>query len=194
MVSDAARGATFRVVLGLIALLGGLWLLRASGFLEALDADGVRAQVARAGPWSPLVYIGVYVAGLFAGVPGSVLVGGGVLAFGGLEAGLLAYAAAFLANGLAFFLARSATGRSLASVQAAPSGLGRIERWVRAAERRPFQGVLIVRLLLPTAVVASFALALTPVRAGVYLGASALGVLPQLGATVALFTWALSSG
>lgn len=190
VVSQSFRGA----LLGLFVLLLGLGALRTTGLLDAVDADAVRERVSTAGSLGPALYVLIYVFGLFAGAPGSILVGGGVLAFGPLPAGLLAYAAAMIANSLAFGLARTAAGRDGWWARGPDEKTGPVYRMAQEAARRPFVGVLIVRLLLPTAVLASFALAMTGVGVRPYLLGSALGVIPQLTATVAVFAWALSSG
>lgn len=169
--------------------MAAVLLIRLSGFLDQLSAEALREGVTNLGPLGPIAFVAAYVLAVLGQVPGSVLVAGGVLAYGPVGGLLLSYVGGTSANLASFMLARRARGRSARLCWANSPRVEQLMRWpaIRTIRRRPVMGVLAVRLLLPTAAVASFALALTDVRWSHYLVGSMMGLVPQLLLTAGLF-------
>ncbi len=179
---------------GLLLLVAGLGLLRATGIFE--DLPILRAWVTPIGAAGPVAIIGLYAVGSLVQVPGSVFVGLSVLLYGPFAGGLLAFAGASAANGLAFGIVRQLRPRGgeapaplPASIARRLSGLTETAMWAQLASR-PALAVTAVRCVFPTTAVVSFALAFTSVGWRPYLIGSLLGVLPQLSLTVFAFAWA----
>jgi uncharacterized membrane protein YdjX (TVP38/TMEM64 family) len=169
-------GAAAALVLAIVA--GG----RMAG-LDLSPAE-LRASVAAAGPWGPLVYLGGYCVARLVWVPGAGLlsVGVAVALFGLPAGGALAYLASMLAVCVSFAVVRAAGGRALQQVSS-----GRLRDLLAQVEARPLQTVFLARLFLGSAAPVSYALALSPIGVRDYLLGSALGMLLPAAGVAAAF-------
>jgi len=152
-----------------IVVLGAVLAWRFGG-----GAD-VRATVAAAGMWAPLVFLGVHTLVTVSPVPRTIFtVAAGVL-FGSVAGLLLTVTATMLSAVAAFWLVRVA-GAGLVERYAPPAAV----RWVRSrVEERGLLAVTSLRLIpmLPFCVV-NYSAALAGVRFWPYVLGTLVGVLP----------------
>lgn len=185
------RAPAFRVVVGVGLLLALIGAVRASGILDGVDAAGIRDQVRAVGVWGPLLYVALFVVMILTYTPGFIPVAGGVFAYGPWWGGLLVLIGGTAANLAAYAIARYALGHHWTNfIRGRMVGLG--EGRLKGLRERPLVGVILVRLILPTASAASFALAFAGVRLGTYLVGGLIGGLPQTIASIVMFAWAFS--
>ena len=182
----------FKVMAPFLLLLLIVLAARGLGAAAGLDAQFVREYVKAFGFWSPVVFVMIYIGGIVAQLPGSIFVGGAVLLYGPTVGFVLSYAAAFLANVLIFSSARITSGEAFVPTlqNERIQHFGVAKAWSMLSQR-PFAGVVLIRLVLPTAAAVSVALAMTPVGFRSYAIGSMVGVVPQLLLTVGVFGWAL---
>ena len=186
-----------RSVLSLLPVLVIVVAVRTSGFYAGLSFEGLRASVEGWGCLAPGTLVVVYAVGVLGQIPGSVFVGAAVLAFGPEVGWILSYAGATLGNLFSFALVRWGRGARSQGTQFeswAQAGLLRLEstglgRLGRLASTRPLLSTTLIRVVFPSTAVVSFALALTSLPFHIYVGASLLGVVPQLTLTVGIFSW-----
>jgi len=189
------RAARWWRLLALAALvLGGIALIRRLGVGEQLSLEGqsrMRLWVEVLGVLGPLAFIGGYVVGVVAFVPGLPMTILSGLVFGPLWGTLYASIGSTLGACFAFLMARYAARDLVEGWLAASSPLARLDR---AAVRHGFRLVMITRLVpvFPFNL-QNYAYGITGVGFPAYALASWLGMLP---ATVAftLAAGALSEG
>ncbi|MCB9760745.1 MAG: VTT domain-containing protein [Alphaproteobacteria bacterium] len=175
-------GPRTRVAL-LAVILGGIWLVMwRTGALEQVTVDWVRAKVETAGALGWLLYVGAFCGGVMLHIPGVVFALTGVLVFGPVLGGLLAYSTGLLAISLNFLFIRTVGGQPLNDIE---------NKLVRRAldhiDDHPVRSVAIGRLLLSMSPPVNLALALSSISFRQHLAGSALGlIVPML--VVALFT------
>ena len=161
---------TLLAVAALVAVAASLaWL----GVPGALEAERLRASVAAAGPWGPVVFVALFALLEAVGVPGLVFIGIALVAWPPWQAFLLIWAGALGASCAGFAFARTIDRRWVAAhlperfrafdARLATSGL----RWVIA-----------LRLLFYLATPAHWLLGLSGVPLRTALVGSAIGFLP----------------
>jgi uncharacterized membrane protein YdjX (TVP38/TMEM64 family) len=169
-----------RVLLGTAAVLAALAVVLA---VRAVGVPDVRGTVARAGAWSPVVFVLLSAAVTVAPVPRTVFtVAAGVL-FGAAVGVLLAVSATLLAALVAFGLVRT-VGGPFVERHADRAAL----TWVRRRlDRSGLLAVASLRLIpvLPFSVV-NYAAGLSGVRTLPYLLGTLAGILPGTVAVVVL--------
>jgi uncharacterized membrane protein YdjX (TVP38/TMEM64 family) len=184
--TDSDNALSVRVVLRVSAAIVPIVILvvgmRATGVMDLVEVDQVRALIQRAGIWRIPLFVLVYGIGILGHVPGSVFVGAGVLLFGPAWGGVWCYLGALLGNLLSFGIVRLMGYRPLARVSWPV-----LEGLFSHLAERPIRAVTLIRLVFPTTAPVNYALALTDVAFGAYLVGSLVGVLPQLLACVWLF-------
>lgn len=188
--SSTALERTTRWVLALLPLLLVVVLVRLA-LPESFSKEVLRDAVAAYGAWGPVAFVGLYVIAVLGQLPGSIVVAGGVLLYGPWWGGAWCYVGALASDIVAFGLVRYAPGAR--TLVASGAQRFREHRAMKILAARPLAGVIGLRLLVPTAAMASAALALSPVSARTYVLGSAIGIVPQLVLTVAAFGWALSA-
>ncbi len=149
----------------------------ASGWLEQLSVDWVRAQVDRAGAWGALVYLGAFCLGVALYVPGMVFIVAGILAFGKLLGGALALLGAVLSASLSVALLRAVGGNLLEEIDR-PF----IKRLVGRLHDRPIRTIILLRLLMWVSPPLNTALALSGVSQRKILLGTAAGLTPVVAA------------
>lgn len=164
-------------LLTMVAVAAGLFALAA--LLLPHSPSGIRNAVAAAGWAAPILFVAVWTVLTPALFSGTILAAAAGLLFGAGAGTVLGVAGATLGGLLSFWIARY-WGRS--SFQEILSRRMRRLKLVqdRVAER-PFRSVLMLRLMpgMP-ATWLNYALGLTPVRAGTFAGANALGSAPRI--------------
>lgn len=179
-----------RLALRLLAALLPVALLvvalRASGLLDALDVEAIREVVQGADVWGIPLFVVLYGVGIVAHVPGSVFVGGGVLAFGPGWGLVWCYLGALLGNLLSFGIVRFAGVRPPGRV-----GWPVLRSLLARLDERPLGGVIAIRSIFPTTAPVNYALAIAGVGLAPFVVGSLIGVLPQLLFCIGLFAFAL---
>ena len=176
----------------------GLWSLRAVVLLVLVGAgvfaqahfdlgsrstsEGARAFVEAHAPYGPLIFIGIFIAGIFLRVPAIVLVMLGGILFERLPAFAFSWIAAIVGSGSTFLLiryfAREAVQRSLIS------RFARLRTLDERLARHGFVTVLVLRAVLFLAPPLNWALGATRVRFPHYVAGTAVGVIPGIAAIV----------
>jgi uncharacterized membrane protein YdjX (TVP38/TMEM64 family) len=172
-----ARPLVFVVLLAVL-----LWASASVDVGRHMTRDGMQALLASAGPYGPLLFMGVCVAGIFMHFPEVVLVALGGVALGAPKAFVYGWVACLIGATATFlvvrYLGRDYVQRGLAT------RFPRLRALDDRLERHGFRTVLVLRLLLFMAPPLNWALGATSVRFSHYLAGTALGTLPGMATTV----------
>src|SRR5215470_16094876 len=141
---------------------------------EVLQSTALERELARFGPWSPILFVLVYSVATVLFVPGSILTVVGGALFGALWGTLWNLTGATLGATLAFVIARY-VGADWVTRRAGE----RLARLIRGVEQEGWRFVAFVRLvpLFPFNLV-NYAFGLTHIRLGEYVLASFLCMSP----------------
>lgn len=185
----AERQKTTWLRLGALALVVAISfaVAHATGLTEYLTRDHVRELIVGLGPLGALAFVGLFVVGELAHVPGFVFIGAAILAYGRLEGGVLGYVGALVAIAVAFFVVRGIGGSALAGLQRPI-----LRRALAHVDERPVMAVAVLRTLLIMTPALTYALALTRIRFRDYMVGSAIGLVLPIAAMSLLFDWLLS--
>lgn len=188
--SAGVRLRSLRPVLLVLLVTAGVWAHGHFDLGSRLTFDGIRALVEAHAPYSPLVFIGIFVACIFLRFPSIMLVVLGGILFQRLHAFVLSWIAAVIGTTSTFLLmryfARDALQRSLIS------RFARLRRFDERLERHGFVTMLVLRLLLFLAPPLNWAVGATRVRVHHYVGGTALGVIPGI-AVIVFFADSIAS-
>jgi len=180
---DAARR---RLVLRLLAVallaIALVVIGHVTGVTANLSTEKIHGLAVRSGSWGAVIYIGLFAVGLFVYVPALVFVAAGVLAWGHVYGGLLAYAGAFVGAITSFTVVRAIGGRPLGELRGA-----RVRKILDGIERRPILTVALLRTFLLSAPALNYALALSPVGWRSHAAGTALGLVPSVAVTSVFF-------
>jgi len=164
-------------VLAALVGIGGLLAWRFGG------ASDVRATVAAAGVWAPLLFLGVHTVVTISPIPRTIFTVAAGILFGSTAGLLLTLTATTLSAIAAFWLVR-AVGADVVERYAPRAAV----EWVRSrVQHRGLLAMVSLRLIpvLPFSVV-NYASALSGVRFLPFLGGTLVGVLPGTVAVVVL--------
>ena len=176
-----------------VLALAGLVYLAAPGvraevshvtsLMLAGDSAGLRDYLLAYGVWAPIVAISLMLLqALVAPLPASLVMFANGLAFGTMPGIAVSLTGQLLASLVCFGLAR-VVGRGVVEHLVSAPALAAADRWF---ERWGVLGIVLARMIPgPGFDAASYAAGLTRVRPLPFLGATALGSLPQ----VALYAW-----
>jgi uncharacterized membrane protein YdjX (TVP38/TMEM64 family) len=141
---------------------------------QPFDLHRIEDVIQSAGWWGPVVFIGLYIAGALAFVPGSIMAVAGGLLFGPLSGTLYSLAGAIAGATLSFLIARY-----LAADWIGERLSGRLKDVVSRVEASGWRFVALIRLvpLLPFAVV-NYSLGLMQLRLSHYVLASFVCMIP----------------
>jgi uncharacterized membrane protein YdjX (TVP38/TMEM64 family) len=141
---------------------------------QSITIETLLDWIAEHGSIAPLVYIVIYILGTVFFLPGTLLSFVGAVLFGAYLGTLYVWTGAVIGATFAFMIAR-ALGRPFV-VELLGHRVGRLEQQIRD---NGFRGLLIIRLLpiFPFPSV-NFASALTSIRLGDYVLATAVGIIP----------------
>jgi uncharacterized membrane protein YdjX (TVP38/TMEM64 family) len=180
--SAAPRVARLRLMaaLALAVLLFGIG--RALDLQQHLTVESLQATMASAGAVGVVLYVIAFCLGELLHVPGLVFVAAGVLAYGPVLGGPLAFLGAVASVSVSFWVVRAIGGRPLGELRA---------RWVRRAlaqlDARPVATIALLRLVLIMAPPLNYALALSQVRFAHYFLGSVLGLVVPIALAVIFF-------
>ncbi len=137
-----------------------------------LTADKLGALLEHSGFWGPLLFIGVYMAGVCLFIPGTLLTTLGAAIFGPYFGFLYVWVGAMLGASLAFFIGRY-LGRDFAA-----SLIGdKLKKYDDAIARKGFATVLYLRLVYFPFTPMNFGMGLTKVQFWDYFFGTALGII-----------------
>jgi uncharacterized membrane protein YdjX (TVP38/TMEM64 family) len=164
----------------LVAVL--VWASTSADVGRHVSRDGMQALLASAGPYGPLLFMAVCVAGVFMHFPEVVLVALGGIALGAPKAFVYGWMACLIGATATFlvvrYLGRDWVQRGLAT------RFPRLRALDDRLEQHGFRTVLVLRLLLFMAPPLNWALGATRVRLPQYVAGTALGTLPGMATTV----------
>ena len=180
----ARRVARLRLMAALALALLLFGIGRALGLQQHLTVESLRATLASAGTAGMLLYGIAFCLGELLHVPGLVFVAAGVLAYGPVLGGPLAFLGAVAAVSVSFWVVRAIGGRPLGELRI---------RWVRRAlaqlDARPVATIALLRLVLILSPPLNYALALSPVSFVHYFLGSVLGLVAPMALAVILFDY-----
>jgi uncharacterized membrane protein YdjX (TVP38/TMEM64 family) len=167
----------------LVLLVGAaIWGHQRLDLGRYLSLDAMRALVEAYHPYSPLVFIGMCVAGIFLHLPEIVLFALGGMLFERPYAFAYGWIASVVGTTSTFLLVRYFARDSFQRVLTTRfTGLRALDERL---ERHGFLTVLVLRLVLFFAPPLNWAIGATRVRVHHYVAGTALGVVPGIAATV----------
>jgi uncharacterized membrane protein YdjX (TVP38/TMEM64 family) len=169
----------------IVLFVGGAITLYSTGLVTPTK---VGAWLDSLGPWAPVIFVVVFVAGSFIGLPGMAFVVGGRLAFGpwvGFAAGFIG---GVCAVSIPFLVARRLRRAGTEPWRPKQKLLARAMDQV---EHHPFRSVLALRLVLWFNPALSYALAFVPIPARTYIAACAVALAPVVAAAMIATGWFL---
>jgi uncharacterized membrane protein YdjX (TVP38/TMEM64 family) len=167
--------------MGIILLGLAVWAYNTFELTGLFELGKMSAFVNSIGPYGPLAFIGLCIAGVFLHMPEFLLIAVGGVLFGGVMGFIYGWVGA-LAGSTATFLCVRYFMRDM--VQKSLEGkFKRLEAFDRRLAERGFQTVLMLRLVLFMAPPLNWLIALTRVRLAHYVAASALGIIPGVAVT-----------
>jgi len=180
----APRVARLRLMAALALALLLFGIGRALDLQQHLTVESLRATMTSAGTAGVVLYVIAFCLGELLHVPGLVFVAAGVLAYGPVLGGLLAFLGAVASVSASFLVVRAIGGRPLRE-------LG--NRWVRRAlaqlDARPVATIAVLRLVLILWPPLNYALALSQVSFAHYFLGSVLGLVAPIALAVTLFDY-----
>ncbi len=157
-----------------------------TGVRKELTIEKLRAIGQRAGLSGMALYVGIFVVAGQLQLPGLLVIAGAVLAFGDVTGAGVSLIGATASMMGVFLVGRFVGGKALTEVK---------HPWMRrllaAVDRAPVRTVILIRLILATSTPASYALALSHIKARNFLIGSALGVVPWIAAIALFLEWFL---
>jgi uncharacterized membrane protein YdjX (TVP38/TMEM64 family) len=144
---------------------------KASGLLDSISPESLRALLASAGVFGVLVFVAVFSLGLLAQLPGLLFVAVAVLAYGREVGAIVALGGSIVAVSVSFFVVRRFGGRALAEMK---SPL--LRRMLAQLDTRPLRSVIMLRAVFGVAPFLNYALALSSLGFRDYLIGSAIGM------------------
>lgn len=177
---------------GLAAVLAAaLWASHYYRLVERVDVESMRALVEAYGPYGPLVFIAVCIAGVFLHLPEIILIAIGGVLFEGPHAFAYGWVASLLGSTSTFLIVRYfARGAFQTALE---SRFQRLRALDDRLARNGFRTVFLLRLVLFMAPPLNWALGATRVRFHHYVAGTALGVVPGI-ATAVFFAESIVSG
>jgi len=184
LVSERKRhlGPVLLALLAVFLVAAGLWVHRRFDVGSLLTLAGMRALIDGFGPYGPLVFVGLCIAGVLLHLPEALIIALGGLLFEWTRAVAYGWIGSLLGATASFlvvrYLARDAFRRSLIS------RFGGLRTLDERLERHGFVTVLILRLVFFLAPPINWAIGVTGVRLHHYVGGTALGIVPGIAVTV----------
>jgi uncharacterized membrane protein YdjX (TVP38/TMEM64 family) len=177
-----ARAGILRLLVVASALFA-LWsLARASGLDQLFTQRILRDAMHAAGPSGLLLFVVVFALAELIHVPGFVLIGAAIVAYGRLHGFAVAFVAALVSVSFSFYVVRTLGGTALAQIDR-PF----VRRLLSQLDRHPVRSIVVLRTFLIVAPPLNYALALSGVRFGHYLLGSALGLISPIALLALLF-------
>jgi len=168
------------VLVVLIAVL--VWAYASVDVGRHMSREGMQALLASAGPYGPILFMAVCVAGIFLHFPEVVLVALGGIALGAPKAFVYGWIACLIGATATFLVVRY-VGRDWVQ-RGLATRFPRLRALDDRLEQHGFRTVLVLRLLLFMAPPLNWVLGATRVRLPQYVAGTALGTLPGMATTV----------
>lgn len=164
-----------------------LWVIAwATGLLDLVDVETIRAVVRSAGAWGVVVFlVGFCLANLLQ-VPGTIFIVVGIVAFGDVTGSVLSWFGATLSVSTTFLVFRGLGGQALGELRHPWA-----RRLIGGLERRPELTVALLRTFMQASPVLNAALALSPIRFHRYVIGSAVGLVVPVLMALLLTEWFL---
>jgi len=173
-----------RAVLVTIAITAVVVAMRRLHLWDHFSIDRMRALVDSAGPFGPLVFIGIFIAGFFLPGPEILMVAFGGVLFGTFWGFVYSWIACILGTTAPFVLVRySAQAWAQRALQ---DRFPRIRALDDRLERHGVVTVILLRLLLFLGPPLNWSLGASRVRMRDYVLGTGIGILPGIGLTVFL--------
>jgi uncharacterized membrane protein YdjX (TVP38/TMEM64 family) len=167
-----------KISLGLFLAGMLLWIYGAYDFSQYMNIDEMRALIDSFGPYGPLVFIGLCIAGIFLHLPEIILIALGGLLFGVVKGFIYGWIGIIAGSTGTFlcvrYILRDAFQKSL------ESRFHRLQVFDKRLAENGFLTVLLLRLVLFVAPPLNWAIGLTRVPFCQYIAGSALGVIPGI--------------
>ncbi len=162
----------FRILVFIILL--GLIVFAITKLRGYITAEQLQILLSHYGIWAPLIFIGIYIAGVVLFLPGSVLTITGGLIFGPVFGTIYNLTSAVIGATIAFLISRYLAGDWVS----AKTG-GKLKVLKEGVEKEGWKFVAVVRLIpiFPFNLL-NYALGLTRIRVIEYVIASAIFMLP----------------
>ena len=176
-------GKYINVKMGIGLFLAGvfLWIYSTYDLSNHMNIDEMRDLIDSFGPYGPLVFISLCIAGIFLHLPEIILIALGGLLFGVVKGFIYGWIGVIVGSTGTFlcvrYIMRDAFQKSL------ESRFHRLQVFDERLAEHGFLTVLLLRLVLFVAPPLNWAIGLTKVRLCQYIAGSALGVIPGIGIT-----------
>ena len=144
---------------------------RATGVVDALSPESLRALLAGAGILGVVGFVLAFSLGLLAQLPGLLFIAVAVLAYGREMGALVALAGAVVAVSVSFVVVRRFGGSALAEIES-PF----LRRALSQLDTRPLRSVIVLRAVFGVAPFLNYALALSSLGFRDYLIGSVIGM------------------
>ncbi len=160
----------------LLLLLASLYAAgSATGLLDVVDLDWIRARVEAAGAWGVLVYLGIFCGAVTLFVPGMIFALAGVVIYGPWLGAPLALLGLALSSSIMVEVLRRVGGDLLADVKRPL-----LRRAMAQLHDKPIRSIAVLRLFMMVNPPANTALAVAGVRFRHNLVGTALGMAPAV--------------
>jgi uncharacterized membrane protein YdjX (TVP38/TMEM64 family) len=173
-------------VLAIVVVVSGI-IADQTGLTEYLTREHIRAQMEALGPLGAVLFVGLFIVGELAHVPGWVFVGAAILAYGQTIGGVLSYVGAQIALAVAFAIIRAIGGDALSTIERPL-----IKRMLAAVDSRPVLAVAGLRAILVMTPALTYALAMTRVRFWHHVLGNLIGLVIPIALIAYFFEWFLA--
>ena len=181
MVSDMTRALRTKLLRFVLLILLMVLLFaagRATGLLEAVDLDWIRARVEAAGAWGVLVYLAVFCGAVVLWVPGLIFALAGIVIYGPWLGAPLALLGMALSSSITVTLFRRVGGDLLVDLERPL-----LQRALARLHERPVRSIALLRLVLMVNPPLNTALAMSGVSFRQNFLGTAIGMAPATIAT-----------
>jgi uncharacterized membrane protein YdjX (TVP38/TMEM64 family) len=165
------RAVWIRLGTLVLATVTLLVLAKATGLTEHLHVPELRARMARAGWWGPVIYIAAFTVGELLHVPGTLFIAAAVLSYGRAWGTPLAFVGAVVSFSVCFVVVRAVGGRALGTI---PWRFAR--RILAHLDEHPIRTVIALRLVLWLTPQLNYVLALSNISFRSYFVGSTTGL------------------
>ncbi len=170
--SGSRKKAAVKAALLVAFILLAIYIVRFTSLRTLLTRETLEPLLESSGIWGPVIFIGVYAAGVCLFVPGTLLTALGAAVFGPYRGFVYVWLGAMAGASAAFWIGRT-LGREFAT-----SLIGdRLRKYDDAIERNGFATVLYLRLIYFPFTPMNFGMGLTRVRFRDYFFGTGLGIL-----------------
>lgn len=160
--------------LGLLVVSGWAFLF-ATGLIDELEEDKLRALVSGTGAYGIALFIAAFVGAQLLHMPGSVFIAVAAVAWGWDRGFAISWVASVLAMTVNFTFVKTVGGDALLTVDRPL-----LAKILRHLHRRPMTTIFVSRALFMTSPWLAATLALAGVRQRDHFVASAIGIIPQI--------------